>query len=607
VDNASDENAFFIERATGSPTGFAPIAQNAANDTSYVDATVSPSTTYYYRVYATNLAGLSPFSNTNNATTTPPPTSLVWRGDGGGNVWDAGGAFNWSDGANLVVFNDGALALFDQSGSNNAPVTLNGSLQPNSVTVNASKNYTLTGNGNLAGSMALTKTNSGTLTVNTTNTFSGGINLNAGTISVGNSAAAGTGALRFNGGTLTFSGSGQPSYANALIINSNGTILSQGGNNNIVSGAWSGSAAATLNINIASGTFTIGGNMTGFPGHVALGTSGGTFRFHGSSGSANTSFDLGAGTATLNNRNGVTVTLGALSGGSGTFLSGAGANNAPSFYIVGGKNLNTTFAGTIMDSSSVRTTTITKVGTGTWTLTGNNTYSGATTVSAGRLVVNGNQSAATNLVTIESSGTLGGNGIIGGDTVVSGTLTPGLSIGTLTFTRDLTLNASAMAQFEISKSPFANDVALVASNLTFSGTLDVLNTSIEALEAGDNFQLFSAGSYAGEFHELRTARVGSRVWRGTSRNSRPTDGCGWLARILRSSTATTLAAATLIFAGTGGTPNWNFDVLTTTNLALPVATWSNALSGQFDASGNFTVSLPVNPTTPQQFYLLRAQ
>lgn len=606
VDNAADENAFFIERATGSPAGFAPIAQNPANDTSYVDATVSASTTYYYRVYATNLAGLSPFSNTNNATTTPPPTSLVWRGDGSGNVWDAGGAFNWSDGANLVVFNDGALALFDQSGSNNAPVSLNGSLQPNSVTVNATKNYTFTGNGNLAGGMALTKSSSGTLTVNTTNTFSGGVNLNTGILSLGNGSAAGTGAIRFNGGTLTFSGSGQPTYANPLTINSNSTINSAGDDNNIVSGTWSGSATATLNINVASGTFTIGGNMTGFPGTVALGNSAGFFRFNGSSGSANTAFDLGTGTATLNNRNGVTVTLGALSGGSGTFLSGAGANNAPSFYIVGGKNLNTTFAGTIRDANSVRTTTITKVGTGAWTLTGSNTYSGTTTVSAGRLIVNGNQSAATNLVTVATSGTLGGSGIIGGNTTVQGTLAPGTSIGRLSFNTNLTLSAGSTSQFEISKNPFTNDQAAVTGSVTFGGTLDVLNTSIEALEAGDNFQLFSAANYLGAFanYELPALDLGL-AW-NTSQLA--TNGRLWVVStnppVIN---GYNLSGGNFSFSGTAGTPNWNFDVLTSTNVALPVASWSNTATGQFDASGAFNVTLPVNPATPQRFYLLRAR
>jgi hypothetical protein len=99
---------------------------------------------------------------------------------------------------------------------------------------------------------------------------------------------------------------------------------------------------------------------------VALGNSAGFFRFHGSSGSANTSFDLGTGTTTLNNRNGITVTLGALVRWQRDVPQRCWLQvNAPSFYIVGGKNLNTTFSRErFKDASSVRTTTITKVGTG---------------------------------------------------------------------------------------------------------------------------------------------------------------------------------------------------------------------------------------------------
>ena len=502
TDNSPDENAFLIERSANNTNSFAQIVVLAPNISNYQDTGLTASTTYYYRVRGTNLAGASAFSNIASATTTPPPQSLTWRGDGTGNVWDSGGAFNWYDSANLVVYNDGANVTFDQSGSNNVSVLLTGTLQPATVTVNATKNYTFNStNGFLAGAMSLTKSGNGTLTLSSSNGFSGGANVNAGNVTLGSTSGAGNGPLRFNGGTVSFVVGSQPTYANALVINSNSTILSQGGNNNIVSGAWSGSNA-TLNITVASGTFSIGGNMTGFSGNVALGSSGGTFRFNGSTGSANTSFDLGAGAATLNNRNGVTVTLGALSGGSGTFLNGAGASDAASFYIVGGKNLNTTFAGTIKDSSSLRTTTITKTGTGVWTLTGTNTYSGTTTVSVGTLLVNGSHTAATNSVTVATAGTLGGNGIIGGNTTVSGKLSPGISIGRLTFNQNLTLAPSSTSIVELSKLPLTNDVVRVFGNLTLGGSLTALNVSPDAFEAGDSFQLFDATSYNGSFTNL---------------------------------------------------------------------------------------------------------
>ena len=74
TDNASNENNFVVQRSTTSGSGFATIATLGTNTTSYADATgLSASTTYYYRVYATNSAGDSGFSNEASATTNAVP------------------------------------------------------------------------------------------------------------------------------------------------------------------------------------------------------------------------------------------------------------------------------------------------------------------------------------------------------------------------------------------------------------------------------------------------------------------------------------------------------------------------------------------------------
>jgi autotransporter-associated beta strand protein len=355
---------------------------------------------------------------------------------------------------------------------------------------------------------------------------------------------------------------------------------------------------------MASGTFTLAGNMTGFFGTVALGSSGGFFRFNGSSGSANTAFDLGSGTTTLNNRNGVTITLGALSGGSGTFLSGAGAADAPSTYIVGGKNLNTTFAGTIQDSSPLRTTTLSKVGTGVWTLTGNNTYSGTTTVGAGTLLVNGDQSAATNAVTVSAGAKLGGTGIIGGRTTVSGTLAPGTSIGTLTFNTNLILTGTSTTLFELTRLPPTNDVARVLGAVTYNGLLNVVNLSPELLQAGDNFKLFDAAAYSGSFSSLSAPTLDDGLEWNTARLA--VDGRLWVVKTTPPAIGgATASGGSFRFNGAGGTPNWYYYVLTSTNLALPLNQWSRAATNQFDGAGNFGWTNSLETTVPQKFYLLQ--
>ena len=78
-------------------------------------------------------------------------------------------------------------------------------------------------------------------------------------------------------------------------------------------------------------------------------------------------------------------------------------------------------------------------GQGTHQLSGDNSYNGTTKVLGGMLLVNGDQSAAKGAVTVSSGATLGGGGVIGGATTINsgGKLTPGNSLGTLTFTNNL--------------------------------------------------------------------------------------------------------------------------------------------------------------------------
>ena len=67
-------SGYLIERCSGaSCTSFTQIAAPAGTGTTYKDTSVSPSTSYSYRVRATDAAGdLSPYSNTASATTPAP-------------------------------------------------------------------------------------------------------------------------------------------------------------------------------------------------------------------------------------------------------------------------------------------------------------------------------------------------------------------------------------------------------------------------------------------------------------------------------------------------------------------------------------------------------
>ncbi len=98
------------------------------------------------------------------------------------------------------------------------------------------------------------------------------------------------------------------------------------------------------------------------------------------------------------------------------------------------------------------TVSVTKSGVGTLSLNGNNTYTGGTTVSAGTLLVNNTSGSGTGTgaVLVEEDGVLGGTGIIGGATTIAdgGVLSPGTSIGRLTFEDTLTLAGGSKILWE---------------------------------------------------------------------------------------------------------------------------------------------------------------
>ncbi len=72
VDNSEDETSFNIERSLDG-SGFSPLATVGTNQVSYTDTGLSPGTTYWYRVNAENVTGLSAWSNTASATTLDDP------------------------------------------------------------------------------------------------------------------------------------------------------------------------------------------------------------------------------------------------------------------------------------------------------------------------------------------------------------------------------------------------------------------------------------------------------------------------------------------------------------------------------------------------------
>jgi rhamnogalacturonan endolyase len=387
----------------------------------------------------------------------PPPDLLLWRGSG--SVWDAVSE-NWLLEDQPQVFADGAHVSFGNSGSSAQTVAIEGTVQPQSITVDSTTSYIITGPGAIGGSATLHKTNSGNLTISATNSNTGGTLISGGTLAIGNAGALGSGPVTLSGGTWA---TGALTPQNPIIVTANSTITGGHGGGNHGIKAISGSQVLTCT---ATNVFDFEGNLAGFNGTIFLNGTG-SFRLFGASNGSSAAFDLG--TRSLGSRSGSAFALGSLAGAQGSFLSGANGYNSAVTYTIGGNHLSTTFSGSINNgntgSNAGNITHIIKTGSGTLTLAGANHHTGTTTVLAGTLELAGTLAATA--TTIEADGRLSGNGSTAGSLTCHGVLSPD---GTLTLGAGLTTTSGSVMEFHLGDNP---DRINITGNLTLAGRIEV--------------------------------------------------------------------------------------------------------------------------------------
>ena len=140
-------------------------------------------------------------------------------------------------------FAAGYYVTFNNFGAANQPV-LNDVVSPSWTTINGTANYTFSGGGYI-NSGSLTNNSTGTLYIQTANTYSGGTVINAGTMEVDGGGQLGTGPVQ-NNSALTFNGA----YGNnPAVITGSGSVTEENGSETL-------SAANTYagGTTIASGT-----------------------------------------------------------------------------------------------------------------------------------------------------------------------------------------------------------------------------------------------------------------------------------------------------------------------------------------------------------------
>ncbi len=133
--------------------------------------------------------------------------TLIWDGFGTP-TWDTTNTQAWAGGAERFYTFD--RVVFDDAGSVTFPVSLAGTVRPSGIVVSGSQDYVLSGSGAISGWTDLEKTGTGTLTLQTANSFTGTVWVKEGRLVAAANlalapAAPGTTVVT-NGGTLQING-----------------------------------------------------------------------------------------------------------------------------------------------------------------------------------------------------------------------------------------------------------------------------------------------------------------------------------------------------------------------------------------------------------------
>jgi autotransporter-associated beta strand protein len=391
------------------------------------------------------------------------------------------------------------------------------------------------------------------------------------------------------GGTLNLSGKVAQNSANTGGLDGSGTVVNvlPGGSLLGPIGSMSGgyvvgrNTGADCTVNVSGGTFgitsgnttamTIGGSGTGTVNVVS-----GNFTMSKDTGNGIVLGSVAGIPGILNLNGGVTTTPKISMGAAGTvsvltFNGGTlRANFSTAAYIGGLTTANVRNGGAMIDSAGFGITInqplqhstiagdaatdggLTKLGVGSLTLAGINTYNGMTTVSDGTLAVSGS---------------------IRGPVVISpgGNLASGTAIGPITISNSLALAGTITLRIDQSAG-ITNDFVQGVTSLTCGGRLTVILAG-GSVSVGDVFTLFKAGNIAGGFNQFTLPTLPDGLAFDTTQLT--VDGTlrvVAVANLLPSLNSTPIGTNLLLSWNT--LPLRQYQLITTTNLAQPRATWS---------------------------------
>jgi hypothetical protein len=117
---------------------------------------------------------------------------------------------------------------------------------------------------------------------------------------------------------------------------------------------------------------------------------------------------------------------------------------------------------------------------------------------------------------------------------------------------------------------------------------------------GTAFNVFSYGAFTGTFASLGLPSAAS--WQ-------PTYGSTNFSLVVGSAKPRfgtyNVSGTNLVFSGLGGSPGSNYIILVSTNLTLPLGSWSSVTTNTFDGGGQFHYTNPVSRAKPRQFFIFK--
>jgi autotransporter-associated beta strand protein len=374
---------------------------------------------------------------------------------------------------------------------------------------------------------SLIKQNTGTWTIDEALTYSGGTSVNSGTLVAAARNALGTGLVTVNDTGLLRISAGVP-VSNFIRLNDGGGLDNAGLVQGSATGTTPNAAVTTVGgatiTNEQSGTISGAGliGIQSLNGSAAIGNAGSI--------SGVEAIVLGGGGNVTNNATGVLTGTGGVAvriGGSQATLSNTGlitgnveltapTNTAQLFTggtIKGNLLLNPSGTnqlildgvGTATISQAVtgtitNATSLTKQGSGTWTIDRPLTALAAVNLDFGTLEVDSR--LATAVLNVQQAATLKGTGLIAGMVFNSGMLSPGDSPGTLTIEGNYTQTASGTFNVLI-LSPSDYTRLVVTGSATLAGTLKLTLGSGYVPAVGTQFTILTAaGGINGTFQKL---------------------------------------------------------------------------------------------------------